>query len=99
MKKLLVKDRKLRFKFYNIENRHFVLKSIFKNLNFFMLIRWNAFVKIKQMSSNNSKVSVNPRCLYTMNKKRFNKLTNFSRYTFFKLLRSGDISGTQKSSW
>jgi ribosomal protein S14 len=99
MKKLLIKDKKLRLKNLELENRHFVLKSIFKNLNFFMLIRWNSFVKIKNLSSNGSKISTTPRCLYTMNKKRFNKLTNFSRYTFFKLLRSGDVSGIQKSSW
>lgn len=98
MKKLLEKDKSLRLKIKKVEKQQFILKSIFKNFNFFVLIRWNAFLKLKALSKNNSKVSVSPRCVSTINRKRFNKLTNFSRHTFFKLLKSGDISGFQKSS-
>jgi len=39
MKKLLEKDKKLRYQIKSIENQHFILKSIFKNLNFFTLVR------------------------------------------------------------
>ena len=39
MKKLLEKDKKLRHQIKLIENQHFILKSIFKNFNFFTLIR------------------------------------------------------------
>jgi ribosomal protein S14 len=99
MRKLLEKDKNRRTQIKRIEKQHFVLKAIVKNLNFFVLIRWNAFLKLKTLNSQNSKISLTNRCLYSTNKKRFNKLTTFSRYIFLKLIRSGKISGMQKSSW
>jgi ribosomal protein S14 len=99
MKKLLEKDKKLRYNIKLIENQHFILKSIFKNFNFFTLIRWNAFLKLKFLTKNNSKVSITSRCLQGINRKRFNKLTSFSRHIFLKLIRSGLITGMQKASW
>jgi ribosomal protein S14 len=99
MKKLLVKDKKLRYKLTNLEKQHLVLKSIFKNLNFFTLIRWNAFIKLHNLSASGNKNSLSNRCLHSINRKRFNKLTNFSRHTFLKLIRSGQITGLKKSSW
>lgn len=99
MKKLLEKDKKLRLNIKKIEIKQFILKSIYKNFSFFVLIRWNAFLKLKILNKNASKSSISPRCLITINKKRFNKLTNFSRHVFLKLIRSGQISGMQRSSW
>ena len=99
MKKLKEKDKKIRFNFNTIEKQHFILKSIFNNLNFFVLVRWNAFLKLKSLTISNSKVSTTYRCFNSSNKKRFNKLTTFSRNTFLKLIRSGYISGMQKSTW
>lgn len=99
MKKLLEKDKKLRIRIKQFEKKNFILKSIFKNFNFFLLIRWNAFLKLKNLSKNTSFVSLSPRCLASINKKRFNKLTPFSRHVFLKLIRSGQISSVRKSSW
>jgi ribosomal protein S14 len=99
MKKLLEKDKKLRLQIKHSEHQNFILKSIFQNFNFFILIRWNAYLKLKTLTKGNSSVSLVPRCLSTINKKRFNKLTPFSRHVFLKLIRSGQISGLQKSSW
>ena len=99
MKKLLEKDKKLRLRIKQIEKKNFVLKSISRNLNFFNLIRWNAFLKLKVLNKKNSSVSLSPRCLYTINKKRFNKFSPFSRHVFLKLVRSGQISNIQKASW
>jgi ribosomal protein S14 len=99
MKKLLEKDKKLRLTIRELENQHLILKSIFKNLNLFTLIRWNAFIKLHSLSANNNKNALSNRCLHSTNKKRFNKLTNFSRQIFLKLIRSGQISGMNKSSW
>jgi ribosomal protein S14 len=99
MKKLLEKDKKLRHQVKLIENQHFVLKSIFKNFNLFTLVRWNAFLKLKLLTKNNSKISITNRCLQGINRKRFNKLTTFSRHIFLKLVRSGLITGMRKSSW
>jgi ribosomal protein S14 len=99
MKKLVEKDKKLRIRIKTIEKQHFILRSIVQNLNFFVLVRWNAFLKLKTLTTKNSRSSISNRCLYSTNKKRFHKLTTFSRYIFLKLIRSGKITGMQKSSW
>lgn len=99
MKALLEKDKTLRLKITKVEDKHFILKSIVKNFNFFILIRWNAFLKLKILAKSNSQVSTVNRCLYSYNKKRFSKLTGFSRHIFLKKIRSGEISGLKKSSW
>lgn len=99
MKKLLEKDKKLRYEIKSIENQRFILKSILKNFNFFILIRWNAFLKLKFLKKQNSETSITNRCLQSINKKRLNKLTVFSRHIFLKLIRTGSITGMRKSSW
>jgi ribosomal protein S14 len=99
MKALFEKDKNLRTNVVEIENKHFILKSIIKNLNFFILIRWNAFLRLNLLTKLKSKVSTTNRCLHSYNKKRFNKLTGFSRQIFLKKIRSGEINGLRKSSW
>ena len=99
MKKQIEKDKKRINYVKQIEKQNFILKSIFKNSNFFLLIRWQAFLKLKLLTSKNSKVSISLKCLYTKNKKKFNKITFFSRHIFLKLIRSGELSGIKKSSW
>ena len=99
MKKLIVKDKKLRLRLKTQEKEYFVLKIIFQNSNLFTLIRWNAYLRLKALGKDNSRISTSSRCLYTINKKRFNTLTPFSRYLFLKKIRSGQFSGIRKSSW
>jgi ribosomal protein S14 len=99
MKKLITKDKKLRVKVKKQEKQHFVLKSIFQNSNLFMLIRWNAYLRLKTYSEMNSRVSISARCVYTINRKCFNRSTPFSRHVFLKLIQSGKLSGFRKSSW
>lgn len=99
MKKLLQKDIELRNKIALNDKKHFILKSIIKNFNFFILIRWNAFLELKKITKNASKTSTVGRCLETTNKKRFSKLTSFSRHVFLKSIREGNIHGIKKSSW
>ena len=99
MKKLIVKDKKFLLELKKQEKHYFILKSIFQNSNFFMLIRWNAYLRLKALGETSSKISTSFRCVYTINRKRFNSLTPFSRYVFLKLIQSGKISGFKKSSW
>lgn len=99
MKKLLEKDKKSRSNIFETELSILILKSIFKNLNYSLLIRWNAFLRLEDLISKGNKVVLSNRCLITTNKKRFNKLTNFSRHIFLKLIRSGQIHGMRKSNW
>lgn len=81
------------------EKQYFVLKSIFQNFAFFMLIRWNAYRLLEFLAKINSKVSIVFRCIYTVNRKRFNASMPFSRYVLFKLSQAGQISGLKKASW
>lgn len=99
MRKLIEKDKKLRVDIQKSEKQHFILKSISKNLNLFNLIRWKALVKLETLTKKKSRIAVSPRCIHSANKKRFNKLTTFSRHIFLKLIRSGKVAGMQKSSW
>ena len=99
MKKLIVKDKRLRLEVKNQEKQYFIFKSIFQNSNFFTLIRWNAYFRLKVMSETSSKISSSFRCVYTINRKRFNNLAPFSRYVFLKLIQSGKVSGFKQSSW
>jgi ribosomal protein S14 len=99
MQKLIEKDKHLRLRIKTLETKCFVLKSIIKNLNFFSLIRWNAFLQLVNLSKLSSKISTVNRCLSSVNKKRFNKLTGFSRHVFLKNIRNGSVNGVKKSSW
>lgn len=99
MKKLLVKDKKLRGNYKTSEKNQFVLKSISNNFNYLKLIRWNASQKLKEISTNSSKSRISNRCYETIHKKRLNKNTYYSRHVFLNLIRSGKISGIRKSSW
>lgn len=99
MKKLLAKDKKLRLKFSGIEKKYLILKSIYKNLNFFTLVRWNAYLKLNLLSTTSNKTKFSNRCVATINKKRLNKTTNFSRHVLLRLIRFGKVNGIRKSSW
>jgi len=39
MKKLILRDLKIRAHLVKVENKHYVLKCIFKNFNFFIMTR------------------------------------------------------------
>lgn len=99
MKKLIEKDKKLRKNIKISENKYFILKAIFKNSNFPTLVRWKSFYQLKILGLKNSKIMLSPKCLLTLNKKKYNKLTFFSRHIFLKLIRSGFISNVKKASW
>ena len=99
MKKLLEKDRKIRKKLKDFEKKKFILKIIFNNSNLSNLIRFNAFYNLNEIPSKASKTFVSNRCVQTINKKKFNKLTRFSRMIFLKLVRNRSIYALKKSSW
>jgi hypothetical protein len=98
MKKLIEKDKKLRLYIYSNEKSYFIFKSIFKNSNFFNLLRWCIVDRLNLLLKNSSKTLLINKCLISINKKRFNKLTIFSRSIFLKLIRQGFVVGVEKSS-
>lgn len=99
MKKLFAKDKENRKTIKQLELEHFVLKQISTNSNFLKTVRWNALYKLSNMPKKSSKTIISNRCIQTINKRTFNKFTNFSRTVFLKLVKSGYISGMRKSSW
>jgi ribosomal protein S14 len=99
MKKLLAKDKQTRKKIKNSEKKKFILKTIVNNINLANLIRFNALNNVNKMQKKTSKVFISNRCINTINKKKFNKLTKFSRIVFLKLARNKSIYGLNKASW
>lgn len=100
MKRIIEKDKLRRYLLKKFSVRKFVFKSIFRNSNFLKLIKWNAFLKLKDITKvNNSTVSTINRCLLTRNKKRFFKHTFLARHTYLKSIRFGFESGIKKVSW
>ena len=99
MKKLLIKDKKVRKEIKKLEIFFFVSKIISNNSNLPDLLRFNAFSNLNKISKNASKSFISNRCVTTVNKKKFNKLTHYSRIVFLKLARHKNIYGLTKSSW
>lgn len=99
MKKLIEKDKKIRKQIKKSEKKNFILKMILNNANLPHLVRFNALNDIGRLPLKASKTLISNRCVATINKKKFGKLTNYSRIFFLKLARNRKIFGLTKSSW
>lgn len=99
MRKLLEKDKKIRKTIYNFEKKKFILKSIYQNVNVFNLIRWKAHLNLTLLPTKSSKTFITNRCVKTIHKKKINKLTNFSRMVFLKLIQKNELNNFYKGSW
>ena len=99
MKKLIAKDIKKTFSFSKHEKTAYVLHSISLNSNIQQFIRKNAVKKLQFITKKNSISILKSRCKMTINKKRFCKMSNYSRHVFLKLIRFGKINGFQKACW
>jgi ribosomal protein S14 len=100
MKKHTQKDKKIRKLFNQQELNYVILKSIVKNENLSLIIKWNAISKLSHFSRSHNKTRFINRCILTNGKAKFNKtFKKFSRLSFLRLARSGSISGLKKSSW
>lgn len=99
MKKIIIKDINSRNNIKKVNKKYFVLKCIVANKNYFRLVRYKAYFKLKNLVKFCSIVSNTNRCIETFSKKRFNKYTLFCRHIYLKLLQNGKITGFQKSSW
>jgi len=100
MKKQIQKDKKIR-KFYNQQElNQIILKSIVRNENLSLILKWNAISKLSTFARSYSKTRFVNRCILTNRKAKFNRIfKKFSRLSFLLLARSGAISGLKKSSW
>ena len=99
MKKLLEKDKKVRKQIKNLEKKKFILKIILNNENLPYLLRFNASNRLNTIPKNASKTLISNRCIATVNKKKFGKLTHHSRIFFLKLARNKKIHGLAPASW
>ena len=100
MKKQTQKDKKIRKLYNQQELNHIILKSIVKNENLSLVLKWNAISKLSTFSANQNKTRFVNRCILTNRKAKFNRIfKKFSRLSFLLLARSGAISGLKKSSW
>lgn len=99
MKKLLEKDKKIRKQIKKSEKRKFVFSIIQNNSNLPYLVRFNSSKNLNDITKKASKTLISNRCVATINKKKFSKLTNYSRIFFLKLARHKKIYGLKKASW
>lgn len=99
MKKLLEKDKKNRKSIRNFEKKKLLLKVIQANLGLPYLIRLNATKDLNNMPKKLSRTLISNRCIATIHKKKFNKLTRYSRIFFLRLAKSSKICGLNKASW
>jgi len=100
MKKQTQKDKKVRKLFNQNEVKNIILKSIVKNENLSLIVKWNAISKLSTFSANQTKTKFVNRCVLTNRKAKFHRIfKKFSRLRFLLLARSGIIPGLKKSSW
>jgi hypothetical protein len=92
-------DKILRNKLKMLELNYFLFKILFKTIflfsffknNLFTIFNYN-FIKIPIFTIINF-------CLISLNKKKFNKFSYYSRHFFLKKLQDGTITGLIKYSW
>ncbi len=99
MKKLFYKNKKLQYFLEKINKQNFILKSIIKNKQFIIFLRYNCYLKLKVLSQNNSIPRLSNHCIESFSKKKFNKFTFFSRFIYFKFIKNGEIGNFRKSVW
>ena len=100
MKKKSQKDKKIRKFFNQQELNQIIIKSIIRNENLSLIVKWNAISKLSNLSGNQNKTRFVNRCILTNRKAKFNNIfKKFSRLSFLRLARSGKIPGLKKSSW
>jgi len=99
MKKLVRKDIKKRNNFFLSEKKKIIFKTIIKNYSFCETEKKKIASNLSKNFKHSTLTQIVNRCVLTGRKKRLNKMFNFSRVYFRKLIRSGYIFGFRKSSW
>lgn len=96
MIKLYKKQLNLRYFLKNYLNKHFLLKIGVKNKLTISLITYNLLIIINKIFKKISKIKIINKCCITINSKRFNNITMYSRFVFKKKTLNGKIYGIFK---
>ena len=100
MKKKSQKDKKIRKLFNQQELFQIIVKSVIRNENVSLIVKWKAISKLSNFLGSQNKTRFVNRCILTNRKAKFNNVfKKFSRLSFLRLARTGKISGLKKSSW
>jgi|688.fasta_scaffold01740_8 ribosomal protein S14 len=99
MKSIIQKDKIKRKKYLLFEINRFLLKSIIKNKNIWLSIKFNVILKLHDLSIQYTKTKINNYCIYTFRKKSLLSKFKMSRIIFLNFSRFGQISGVKKSIW
>lgn len=99
MKKLIFRNKKLRNIIKNFKNLYFILKSIIKNMFIFLYFKY----KILLFFKNNLHITYSYTglkfCILSLSKKRFNKISFYSRQILGKKVQNGEMVGIIKQLW
>lgn len=98
MKKLYIKDKKQRIKFFKFYIKILCLKSIHSNLNLTINLRLKSFLLLKTLSKN-SRIKIKNRCIFSNRGKSIESKLKISRIVFRNLISKGLISNILKDSW
>lgn len=96
MIKLYKKNKKLINSFVNYTNQYFLLKLFIKNKLLNTLIKYNLILIQHTIFKKFSKVKIINKCCISINKKRFNNITLYSRFIFKKIVLNGKLFGITK---
>jgi small subunit ribosomal protein S14 len=99
MSNLIERDKEKRKSFLIFFEKREKLKSLLKDKEQTMSIRYKAQLQLNKLPKNSSKVRLNNRCLITGRTHSILKSFRISRIKLRELISIGLITGIKKSSW
>lgn len=99
MKKIIFRNKKLRILIKNFKNLYFILKSIIKNKIVFNYFKYKILTFFKTSLNITYNYTALKFCVISLSKKRFTKISFYSRQLLSKKIQSGEMFGITKQSW
>lgn len=99
MKKRNIRDYKKRLNVYKFDFIRYKLKYLINNTKLHPAIRYQAYLELKNLIKNSSKVRLKNHCVLTGRSKSVYKHFKISRIMFRELALKGLLYGVRKASW
>lgn len=99
MKKRNIRDYKKRLNVYKFDFTRYKLKYLINNTKLHPAIRYKAYLELKNLIKNSSKVRLKNNCVLTGRSKSVYKQFKISRIMFRELALKGLLFGVRKASW